>query len=80
MALIRLLAWESPYAVGMALKRPKKKKEKKLHKIMVYLPDGILEATKYGIKVTTIDINGLSSVKRLKLSFCLVPIMHRIQG
>ena len=43
---------------------------------MVYLPDGILEAMKYGIKVTTIDINGLSSVKRLKLSFCLVPIIQ----
>ena len=27
-ALIQLLAWEPPYAVGVALKRPKKKKKK----------------------------------------------------
>ena len=28
-ALIQLLAWEPPYAVGAALKRPKKKKKKR---------------------------------------------------
>ena len=28
-ALIRPLAWEPPYATGVALKRPKKKKKKK---------------------------------------------------
>ena len=28
-ALIRLLAWEPPHALGVALKRPKKKKKKK---------------------------------------------------
>ena len=31
-ALIRLLVWEPPYAVGAALKRPKKKKKKKERK------------------------------------------------
>ena len=31
-ALIRPLAWESPYAMGVALKRPKKKKKKKKKK------------------------------------------------
>jgi len=30
MALIGPLAWELPYAVGMALKRQKKKRQKKL--------------------------------------------------
>jgi len=41
-ALIRLLAWEPPYAVGMALKRQKdkktkKKKERKKEKEFYYL-------------------------------------------
>ena len=31
-APIRTLAWELPYAAGMALKRPKKKKKKKKKK------------------------------------------------
>ena len=31
-ALIRPLAWEPPYATGVALKRPKKKKKKKAKK------------------------------------------------
>ena len=30
-APIRLLAWEPPYAVGMALEKAKKKKEKKIY-------------------------------------------------
>ena len=31
-ALIRPLAWEPPYALGVALKRPKKKKKKKINR------------------------------------------------
>ena len=32
----RPLAWESPYAMGVALKMPKKKKKKKFFSMMVY--------------------------------------------
>ena len=32
-ALIRTIAWESPYAVGMALKNKQTKKKKHIHKV-----------------------------------------------
>ena len=34
-ALIQPLAWEPPYARGAALKRPKKKKKKRLHGFLI---------------------------------------------
>jgi len=34
-ALIRLLAWEPPYAMGVALEKAKKKKDKKMYCLIV---------------------------------------------
>ena len=43
-ALIRLLAWEPPYAVGAALKRQKRKKERKLPNHLLLELDFVISA------------------------------------
>ena len=47
-ALIRPLAWNSPYAVGAALKKTKNKKRKKMHHMLADAEENIPDLQRVG--------------------------------